>query len=407
MHAVILADFAEVTGGAQRVAIESALALAEAGLRVTYLHAIGEGGDARLDRPGIRRVGLGLPDIWDRPALEALSAGVWNREAARLLREALGDLPAGPTVLHLHQWTRGFSVAALPALAATGLPLAITLHDYFAACPNGVYYRFERAEPCALRPLSAACLAAACDPRSRAHKGVRVLRTALTHRLLARLDADLVHVSDRGLETIRPFLPEHLRHHRIDNPVAVAPGRPAALPAGGPIVYVGRLTPEKGADLVARAARRAGMPALIIGEGPLAGELAGPGVEVLGWRPPEEVDALLRGRARALAAPSRWYETGPLTVYEAQAAGLPVVVSDRAGAAERVRQDETGLVAAPKVDAFAEAFARLSDDTFARRLGDAAARAYWADPPGPAAHAARLVALYEGMLERAPAARRA
>ncbi len=78
----------------------------------------------------------------------------------------LAGLPPGPVVIHLHQWTRAFSPAILPVLFGTGLPVAITLHDYFLACPNGVYYRFDRAEPCTLTPLSARCVAAPCDPRS-------------------------------------------------------------------------------------------------------------------------------------------------------------------------------------------------------------------------------------------------
>jgi len=39
MRAIILADFAVPSGGAQRVALESARALADAGVGVTYVHA--------------------------------------------------------------------------------------------------------------------------------------------------------------------------------------------------------------------------------------------------------------------------------------------------------------------------------------------------------------------------------
>ena len=137
-------------------------------------------------------------------------------------------------------------------------------------------------------------------------------------------------------------------HHRIDNPVRIVEGPPAEPARGDAIAYVGRLTREKGADLVADAARAAGLPALFIGAGPLEAELrARPGVAVIGWQAPEAVWEMLRTRARAVAAPSRWYETGPLTVYEALAAGIPVVASDRSGAAEKVRHGQTGFVVAP------------------------------------------------------------
>ena len=48
---------------------------------------------------------------------------------------------------------------------------------------------------------------------------------------------------------------------------------------------------------------------------------------------PEHMLSVLKSADLALI-PSRWHETGPLTVFEAQAAGLPVVGSDRGGVAE-------------------------------------------------------------------------
>ncbi|HEX8662606.1 MAG TPA: glycosyltransferase [Beijerinckiaceae bacterium] len=405
MRVVVIADFAEPSGGAQRVALESARALAEAGVAVTYVHAIGEGAPAILDHPLVQTVGFGLKDVWDQPAVQAARSGVWNGAAAECLKGVLAALPTGPTVVHVHQWTRAFSPAILPVCLDSGLPVAITLHDYFLACPNGVYYRFDKDEPCTLRPLSLACIAAPSDPKSYAHKAVRVLRTALTQRALRSRPFHAVHVSDRGRDTIAPFLPETVRHHRVDNPVAVARGEPAAIAEDARIAFVGRLTREKGADLVALAAREAGLPALFIGEGPLADEIRriDPGAELMGWRSPEEVRALLAGQVRAVVAPSRWYETGPLTVYEAAAAGVPAVVSVRAGAAEKVFEGETGYTVEPDVPALAQALRRLADIETARRLGRSAYDRYWAAPLTPERHAARLLDVYAAMLAPASA----
>ena len=66
-----------------------------------------------------------------------------------------------------------------------GLPAAVTLHDYFLACPNGAYYRYRDAKPCALRPLSAACVMTQCDRVGYAHKAVRVARQIATGRAIA------------------------------------------------------------------------------------------------------------------------------------------------------------------------------------------------------------------------------
>lgn len=405
MHVVVLAEFAVPSGGAEKVALESARGLAEAGIAVTYVQAIDGPADPLLDHPRVTRVCLGLSDVWSRSPLAAALSAIWHREAARRLADALDGLERPPDILHLHQWTRSLSPSVFPVLFARGVPVVATLHDYFLACPNGVHYRFDRGEPCALAPMSAACLLAACDGKSRIHKLVRVARTAALRGAIGRSRLDVVHVCDASRARIGGMLGAYdVAHHRIDNPVRVAKGPPADPARGDAVAYVGRLTREKGADLVAAAAAEAGLTALFVGTGPLEAELrARPNVELVGWQAPDAVERILRTRARTLVAPSRWYETGPLTVYEALAAGLPVVVSDRAGASEKVADGASGYVVAPEVGPLAAALRRIADDDVARALGLTAHARYWQAPLTLAAHATALADLYEGLIsDRAP-----
>ena len=405
LHVAVLAEFAAATGGAEKVAVESARALAEAGVAVTFIQAVAGPVDPLLDHPRVARLCLGLPDVWSLPAWRGAAEGIWSGEAARRLARALDGLPRTPDAIHLHQWTRALSPSVLPVLARSGAAVAVTLHDYALACPNGVYYRFDRAEPCALTPLSTGCLAAGCDPRSRGHKLVRVARSAALRVAAGGNRLDVVHVCEASRARVAALAGRmHLRHHRIDNPVRVERRDPADPAQGDAIVYVGRLTPEKGADLLAEAARAAGLAAVFVGAGPMEDALRARGdVEVLGWRSPEAVAALVRERARAVCAPSRWYETGPLTVYEALAQGIPVVASNRAGAAERVLDGVTGFTVAPTVAALADAVRRLRADELVRRLGAAAHARYWAAPTTLAAHARALIALYGRMRDKTAA----
>lgn len=400
MHVVILAEFAAASGGAEKVAVESARALAEAGAEVTYIQAIRGPVDPLLDHPRLRRIELGLPDVWSLPVWRGAATGIWNGAAAARLASALDGLPRAPDCLHLHQWTRALSPAVLPVLLGRGVPVVLTLHDYALACPNGVDYRFDRSAPCALVPLSGACLAAPCDPKSRLHKLVRVGRSAALRVGLRRAELDVIHVCDGSRARMEGRLGAlRVRHHRIDNPVRVERQAPAEPAAGDAVVYVGRLTPEKGADLVAEAARRAGLPALFIGAGPLEARLRAEDAEVLGWCSPEAVATILRRRARALCAPSRWFETGPLTVYEALAQGIPVVASRRSGAAEKVVDGRTGFVVDPEVAALASAFDSLKDDASTARLGQEAYDRYWRAPMTLAVHAQSLLLLYRRLDE--------
>ncbi|TXM81380.1 glycosyltransferase family 4 protein, partial [Methylobacterium sp. WL116] len=151
----------------------------------------------------------------------------WHARAARALSDAIGRMARAPDVVHVHQWTRSLSPGIFPVLLATGAPVALTLHDYFLACPNGVYYRFDTAEPCALAPMSAACILAPCDARSRLHKLVRVARTAAARRAVSGRGLHVVHVCDASRARMGAMLGGYgLTHHRIDNPVRVAPGAP-------------------------------------------------------------------------------------------------------------------------------------------------------------------------------------
>lgn len=405
MRVIILADLADMTGGAQKVAAQSAQALAQAGAEAILVVSTAPAGDITED--GVRRIGLGLPDVWDLPLHRGALAGVWNKAAARALGALLERLREPETLVHLHQWTRAFSPSVFAVLRTCTMPYAITLHDYSLFCPNGVYYRFDVARPCALEPLSVSCLAAPCDPRSSLHKIVRVARSFRTRQAISDGGFDLVHVSQRGADTARKALPaalnESVRHHVIDNPVMIAQSAPAQLHAGARFAYIGRLTVEKGAVLAAQAARAADVPILFIGEGPAEAAIraAHPEAELAGQRSPDQLAGLLAGDIRAVLAPSLWQETGPLTVYEAQARGVAVIASKRSGAADRVRDGVTGLVVEPDVESFSSAMRALADQPRAMAMGAAAHAHYWTKPPTLEAHGRNLMTLYADMLARA------
>lgn len=401
MHIVVLADYAIADGGAPKVAIESARALAETGIAVSYVHAVGDTGDALLDHPNITRIGLDLADVWSQPIHKAALNGIWNASAKARLSTALGRILRSDSIIHLHQWTKAFSPAVFAAIRESGAPLVATMHDYFIACPTGVFYRFDTHRSCGLKPLSGACLAARCDPRTPAHKAIRIARLIAQNQALKGYAFDVIHVSAKGAETVAAYLPAPVRQHRIANPVSIAMRAAASGHAGGRALYLGRFTVEKGAVLAAEATKMAGLPALFVGEGPAEAAIraANPEAEIRGWVPADQVGTLIASEARVLLAPSQWPETGPLTVYEAMASGVPVIGSTMSGAAESIADGETGFIVSPTVEAVAGALMQMTAET-AERMGAAAYARYWQAPPTPANHAAALIGLYETILSR-------
>jgi Glycosyl transferase 4-like domain len=174
MHVVIVSDFAAVNGGAARVAIDSARGLAEAGIDVTFACAIGEISPV-LDHPRIEVARFAMDDVWQMGSkLAAARQGIWNAPAHAFLKNLFGRVARAGSVIHLHQWTKAFSPSALAAAGESGLPVMVSMHDYFSFCPAGGYYDFQAGKPCSKAPMGAACLASNCDRASYAHKLVRL-----------------------------------------------------------------------------------------------------------------------------------------------------------------------------------------------------------------------------------------
>jgi len=402
MRVIIIADYAISEGGAPQVAIASALGLAELGHDVTYIQGVGEDGDSGLDaRPGIRRISLGGQDIWSKNILAAAKDGIWNGEHQARLASILAEFDPADTVVHVHQWTKFFSPSVFSVIRRSGLPLVVSLHDYFLSCPTGLMYRFDKKEPCTAKPLSMTCLTAPCDPRTSLHKAIRVMRSVATNRALRGLSFTAIHVSEIGRRTIGDFLPAEARQVVLENPIEC---RDHGIRKAGnslKITYCGRLTEEKGADLVASAARKLGVASLFIGDGPLRERIRAidPDAEITGWLDKSAVRDRITQDALVVVAPSRWPETGPLVIAEAMSCGVPVIASDRAGAAGRVAHGKNGFVVPPDVDSIVQAIMALQSPAMAEAIGEAAYMSFWAAPPSLQAHAGKLTEIYSEALK--------
>jgi glycosyltransferase involved in cell wall biosynthesis len=135
---------------------------------------------------------------------------------------------------------------------------------------------------------------------------------------------------------------------------------PTPPPADGPVLAVGRLVPEKGFDVLVRAAAKAGVPVVLVGDGgqePVLRRLAddvGADVTFAGPVAPDELGPHYLA-ARIVAVPSHREGFG-LVAAEALASGRAVVASAVGGLAQVVADGVTGrLVPAGDVEALADA----------------------------------------------------
>jgi glycosyltransferase involved in cell wall biosynthesis len=147
-------------------------------------------------------------------------------------------------------------------------------------------------------------------------------------------------------------------------------------------LFLGRLAEPKGVRVLLatwellESRLGSGVPRLIIaGDGPLRSEVAGrcerlSSVTYAGEITGESKEDLV-ARARAVIAPSLWWEALGLVVYEAYDKLRPVLAARSGGLAEIVVDQETGLLHEPgNVEQLAEQVVTLENDPeYRRRLG--------------------------------------
>jgi glycosyltransferase involved in cell wall biosynthesis/predicted metal-dependent phosphoesterase TrpH len=157
---------------------------------------------------------------------------------------------------------------------------------------------------------------------------------------------------------------------------------PHAFPGELKVLYAGRLTREKGVDLLAESFLRAHrneprLHLLLAGGGPEEAELRerlGERATFLGWLEGEEL-------ARAYASADLFLfcsqtDTYGQVIIEAGASGLPVVAVAEGGPASLIEHRHTGLLCRPDPDHLAGTILRLAGSPLLRsHLGSAAARA--------------------------------
>jgi glycosyltransferase involved in cell wall biosynthesis len=165
-------------------------------------------------------------------------------------------------------------------------------------------------------------------------------------------------------------------------------------PGGGPALWLGRLVPEKGPELVIRAARAAGWPLDLVGPvsdpAYYASEvepLLGGNIRYRGHLTHDEI-AVMLGRASVCLVTPRWDEPYCLAAAEALACGTPVCGFARGALPELLDEQCAVLVEPDDVQALAAALPQ------AARLPRAAARAHAAARCSLEAMITRYEALY-------------
>lgn len=389
MRLALLTDDWQPTGGVASYVRLVAPALARAGHAILVLHA---GHDAASDRlPGMTVRGIHGAFRDCGPAANAQAA----RDVCGALREFGADLA------HIHA-NDNF---ALGAAVRAQLPTVKTIHS-LDVCPSGSKFHFATGQVCTFA-TGALCLPRQVYLRCTLSKRPRVIwwhyrRTIAGNAELREYPAVITASS-------------YIRQLAITNGVqadrlSVIPYYTSCpddvTPAGGrSVLFVGRLTPEKGLDLLLEAMTRvAGHWHLnIVGDGiSMAKERARVAAMQLsdrvtfhGWLRGEALAAAYRDAA-VVVVPSRWPEPFGIVGIEAMAHARPVVAFGVGGIPEWLTDEEGGFLVEPQaVGRLAERIAHVLDDPAAADRVATRGRARVMRDFSEAHHLSRLLPLYE------------
>lgn len=271
----------------------------------------------------------------------------------RTYREICGIIRAKQIdVVHVHNTLALVSPSVYFAAFRRGVPVVQTLHNFRLECPGATFYRDGRVcEDCLAQGLS-------CAVRHRCYRGSRA-QTLMQASILYLYRAlgvyrRLNYICLTEFNREKLLLLNRPGRRQVVDPdrVFVKPNFTFenAAPRGeaGYFLFLGRVEALKGLDVLIDAFL--GLPGeklVIAGSGPdfqaYAARASGAdNISFAGQLGREEVKAALAA-AKAVIAPSQWYEGFPMVVVEAYAAGVPVLGSDLGNIGALIEDGRTGL----------------------------------------------------------------
>lgn len=401
---VILNDYSYINGGASKVAVTSAISLSKIGFNVFLFSAVLPVGRELVDS-GVKVISTCQQDVLNNKSrAEAFIQGIWNKKSKEEFSRLLKSLNRQNTIVHVHTWTKALSSSVIREAVENKFKIVVTLHDYFTVCPNGGLYNYNTEEICHLKPMSAECILCNCDSRRYYHKIWRVLRQNTQNKkgFMPSGIKDYIYISEMSKNVLEPFLPENSNFYYVKSPIDMEKQEPVDVSKNKVFIYIGRLSREKGCLLFAKAAKELHINAVFVGDGELKDEIADiyPEAKITGWLGKEEIIKELDG-ARVLVFPSLLYETLGLTALEAQAKGVPVIVSDTCTAREVVKNKETGLwFKRGNLEDLKDKIEIMTDDKLVHEYGKKAYEGYWKENFTLDTHIGQLQEIYEDILKR-------
>lgn len=328
-----------------------------------------------------------------------------NKEAAQKFTLAIEEFK--PDIVHAHNIYGGLTTSVLDVAKKKNVPSVITLHDCKLICPSYLMLnRGKVCDDCKGRKFYH-CLVNRCHKNSLVASAIYTVESYYNKWFKKWGSVKYYICPSRFLlnKMAEGGLPREKLVY-IPNFVDVSRFAPSFEP-GGYVLYVGRLSHEKGVLSLLKALRGAGIPLRIVGDGPvrqkteeMVNQEGLKDITFEGYQSGEKLADLFRNAA-FLVMPSEWYENAPVTLLEAYAYGKPVIGSRIGGIPEMIEEGETGeLFESGNIGELREKILTLWESRKNIVFMGQTARKRLQEKYSPEIHYSKLIEVYQKALEQ-------
>ena len=274
--------------------------------------------------------------------IKGFTAGIYSHSGVKGIKKILRK--DKPDIINVHNLYPFISPAALFECKKAGIPVVMTVHNFRLICPTGLFMRNGKpCEQCLDRKNEWSCIKYNCE-----HSIFKSIGYTLRNVYARWTKAYLKNVD--MFACITEFQKKKLIEAGYDkNKITVIPNSIDApcsyTPTSGEyIAYIGRLSYEKGYDLLVEVARKhPEIKFCFAGAQREKNNTEIPkNVEFKGYLQKKELSKFIQ-ESRFIVIPSRCYEGFPMAILEAACHGKPAIAPNHGGFTEIIGQGENAI----------------------------------------------------------------
>ena len=274
--------------------------------------------------------------------IKGFTAGIYSHTGVKGIKKILRK--EKPDIINVHNLYPFISPAALFECKKAGIPVVMTVHNFRLICPTGLFMRNGKpCEQCLDRKNEWSCIKYNCE-----HSIFKSIGYTLRNVYARWTKAYLRNVD--MFACITEFQKKKLIEAGYDkNKITVIPNSIDApcsyTPTSGEyIAYIGRLSYEKGYDLLVEVARKhPEIKFCFAGAQREKNNTEIPkNVEFKGYLQKKELSKFIQ-ESRFIVIPRRCYEGFPMAILEAACYGKPAIAPNHGGFTEIIGQGENAI----------------------------------------------------------------